>query len=219
MRLSGAPQVKTAAAQLTDRWWPAARLGPLDSWETFGPSPAPEENVTDDNSSSRIWQLASAKSYGDRLDLCQQRLRRPSIRLLFSKRTPWQPEWGDEFCWITAPNLNHKVGEKFLLLPNQRELLNDNTFLKNLSFSFFFKWECESTKSVIFRSAKLAGSLIRIQTGNPDQSCWLTASMQPLMWAWRHVLALMCFRIAYILESQCSSTVLITLSSVLIVLS
>lgn len=42
-----------------------------------------------------------------------------------------------EFCWIAHRNLNSKVGEKFLLLPNQRKLLNDNmsdAFLKNVAF-------------------------------------------------------------------------------------
>lgn len=175
-------------------------------------------NETDDNSSSCFWQLASAKSYGGRLDLWH--FWRPFISLLFSKRTQWQCEGR----WILidySPQSHSKVGEKFLLLPNQREQLNDNMsdiFVKTVSLKKKERErESKSTKSV--HGAKLAGSLIRIQTGNPDQSCWLTASTQPLMWAWRHVLALMCFRIAYILESQCSSTVLITLSSVLIVQS
>lgn len=141
--------------QLTDRWWPAARLGPLDSWETFGLGPGP---VTDDSSSSHIWQLASAKSYGGRLDLCQQRSRRPSIRLLFSSRTRWQPERGGERCWVTAPNLNHKVGREILIATKPKGaikrqhvwhifekfifffFLSENVRVQNLSFPAVALW-------------------------------------------------------------------------------
>lgn len=90
-------------------------------------------NVTDDNSSSCFWQLASAKSYGGRLDLWH--FWRPFISLLFSKRTQWQCEGR----WILidySPQSHSKVGEKFLLLPNQREQLNDNMsdiFVKTVS--------------------------------------------------------------------------------------
>lgn len=47
-------------------------------------------------------------------------------------------------------------------------------FLKYLSFlkkKQQKKQNVRGSKSVIFHGAKLAGPLIRVQTGNPDQSC------------------------------------------------
>lgn len=148
-RFSKGPHVKNHNRWVNWQMMAGSQTGTIRLLGDFWSESSSRGNVTDDNSSTGIWQLASGKSYGDQLEVCQQRFWRPSIR---QREGRWiLPDY--------SPNLN--VAQQFLLLPNQRELLNDNAsdiFLKNLSFSFLKeKANARAKKSVIFRGAKLAG--------------------------------------------------------------
>lgn len=107
--LSRAPQVKTDTCPVNWQMMAGSQTGTIRLLGDFCSGSSSRGNVTDDNSSSRIRQLASAKSYGDQLDLCQPHLWRPFIRLLCSKRSDDSARVGDS-CWITAPTSQRQSG-------------------------------------------------------------------------------------------------------------
>lgn len=104
LHLSRAPQVKNRKRRVNWQMMAGSRSGTIRLLGDFWSSSNSRGNVTDDNSSSHIWQLASAKSYGDQLDPCQQHLWRPFIRLLLSKEntmTAWE--------WVNSAGLHPAI--------------------------------------------------------------------------------------------------------------